>query len=454
MRCVAERSFAVPGCFLTAIAGFLLGGCGAAHYEYPAYAPLARPTGATLPLRVAVAYPDEGRSPPTRDEDLEPIWTANCTQTPTWISPRLEISRCLLDELRASRAFATVHWAPERLADYDLVVRLKILSAGEVGFSSNCPTVLGPSEWELVVADHTGRELGRARATLARLNIYAIALVATHRKKQQAFLGELVPVVLAAAGRVARDPGTSPEARLLAAFDRLDPELKDLRARLAATGMSPEDRDQLERGYLMRIALLESLRRVEEQRAEALQQQKDQAWLDVQEQTRRELKQLGEQVSAMTQEALGLLVEGVAGAARPGRLAGRARTPAALQRANAAARQELLRLVDAPDGVDQLLAPAALRGRGRQAGGSGGPLADAAFRRELTRRLRALGDVENPSADPAGPWLQRYRRLVAGEEPRGAATAPAAAGCAKDTDCKGDRICVKRECVDPPPRGR
>jgi len=29
---------------------------------------------------------------------------------------------------------------------------------------------------------------------------------------------------------------------------------------------------------------------------------------------------------------------------------------------------------------------------------------------------------------------------------------PCLTGCGKDTDCKGDRICVKGECVDPPPR--
>jgi hypothetical protein len=33
-----------------------------------------------------------------------------------------------------------------------------------------------------------------------------------------------------------------------------------------------------------------------------------------------------------------------------------------------------------------------------------------------------------------------------------APAAPCLAGCGKDTDCKGDRICVKGECVDPPAR--
>ena len=49
-------------------------------------------------------------------------------------------------------------------------------------------------------------------------------------------------------------------------------------------------------------------------------------------------------------------------------------------------------------------------------------------------------------------------RLVAGARrtreqsstPSGAALpSPAASGCSKDTDCKGDRVCVKGECADP-----
>ena len=31
-----------------------------------------------------------------------------------------------------------------------------------------------------------------------------------------------------------------------------------------------------------------------------------------------------------------------------------------------------------------------------------------------------------------------------------AATAPASSGCAKDNDCKGDRVCEKSQCVVPP----
>ncbi len=32
------------------------------------------------------------------------------------------------------------------------------------------------------------------------------------------------------------------------------------------------------------------------------------------------------------------------------------------------------------------------------------------------------------------------------------AAVPATVGCSKDTDCKGDRICVSAQCVDPPPK--
>ena len=38
------------------------------------------------------------------------------------------------------------------------------------------------------------------------------------------------------------------------------------------------------------------------------------------------------------------------------------------------------------------------------------------------------------------------------DEARLRAAPPAAAGCGKDTDCKGDRICVSGACTDPPPR--
>jgi hypothetical protein len=68
-----------------------------------------------------------------------------------------------------------------------------------------------------------------------------------------------------------------------------------------------------------------------------------------------------------------------------------------------------------------------------------------------------------PSATPAGQTATVLAPAVvpvAAAVPAVAPAAPAPAtsatpcltGCGKDTDCKGDRICVKGECVDPPPR--
>jgi hypothetical protein len=49
-----------------------------------------------------------------------------------------------------------------------------------------------------------------------------------------------------------------------------------------------------------------------------------------------------------------------------------------------------------------------------------------------------------PTAVPSGP-------APAAAPPM--ATAPCLTGCGKDTDCKGERICVKGDCVDPPAKG-
>jgi TolB protein len=54
-------------------------------------------------------------------------------------------------------------------------------------------------------------------------------------------------------------------------------------------------------------------------------------------------------------------------------------------------------------------------------------------------RFRPIGELESTgNAEPAeaGP-------------PKPGPTTPAASGCSKDTDCKGDRICVQGTCVDP-----
>ena len=69
--------------------------------------------------------------------------------------------------------------------------------------------------------------------------------------------------------------------------------------------------------------------------------------------------------------------------------------------------------------------------------------------------------TQDPSAITKDRLLKEIlaeSRLVAGARrtreqsstPSGAALPPpAASGCSKDTDCKGDRVCVKGECADP-----
>lgn len=44
------------------------------------------------------------------------------------------------------------------------------------------------------------------------------------------------------------------------------------------------------------------------------------------------------------------------------------------------------------------------------------------------------------------------RRAAAEQKPAAKKKAPRTSGCAKDTDCKGERICVSGACVDPPPK--
>jgi hypothetical protein len=470
-----------------ALGATALFGCGAAHFEYPLYTPRAQPHGTTLPVRVAIAYPDEGRAPGDRDEDLEPIITKQCDATNNYVSPRLENSRCLLDELRATRAFAAVHWSPESLDDYDIVVRLRLISAGPRRGSSNCPSFSGPYDWGVVITDRGGRELGRLAVQLARPNIYAVRVVADFRKKQQDFVAQIVPAVIAAAERVARAHADPAGPRLRDWMDRLDPDLPGMRARLESPALPPAQRPPLEQDYLMRVAMLESLRLVEDQKAEAAQQLKDKAWAEVQAESARELKRIGERATAALQEAMGMLVMGMTAMARMPGVAGKARMPAALERATASARADVLKLVDAPDGPEKLLG-LALRTKGPSAASLARLPKDDAFRGQLTKRLHALGRVKHPSTDPDGAWMRRYRRLVArgveaaeaGDEPRRERPAadaprrdhpaadaprrerpaadeprrerPAADGCVKDTDCKGDRICVRRECVDPPAR--
>ena len=72
-------------------------------------------------------------------------------------------------------------------------------------------------------------------------------------------------------------------------------------------------------------------------------------------------------------------------------------------------------------------------------------IASPSFAPEECRRyeaatLRAVADELAKSGAGTAP------------DPGAPTAAPPAAGCAKDTDCKGDRLCVKGECVDPPAR--
>lgn len=42
-----------------------------------------------------------------------------------------------------------------------------------------------------------------------------------------------------------------------------------------------------------------------------------------------------------------------------------------------------------------------------------------------------------------------YVLLACGAPPQNNAATPTPAACAKDTDCKGDRICQKGDCITP-----
>jgi hypothetical protein len=423
-------------------------GCAAA-FEYPPYTPISRPTGRTMPLRVAIAYPDEGRSAPDRDEDLEPIITTQCVQAPTYISPRLEISRCLLDELRATQAFRVVDWVPESPVNYDVVVHLLLCSSGERSESEKCPMALGPWEWEITVTAQDGVELGRQRLTLEKFSLYSVSVYTDFRKKQQVFLAGAVTLVLAAADRVARGEADIEAYRMVTYDDAHDPDLKGIRARLLAATLDPSERQALEWDYLLRAAMLESLRVVEDQRIAAVQPQKDRAWAEMQQRYRMELEQVGVDTRAALQNSLsGALngaLNGVAAASNNSILTAVATMPG-LQGAAGGSNDAVAKLVDAPGGMDTLLAPA-VRLQGRESGASLQLPSDPEFRARLLQRLQILGRIPDPTGDPSGPWMNEYRRLVAGVVLPGDTPGLAFAGCGKDTDCKGDRLCVKGECV-------
>ena len=385
----------------------LLASCGARHYEYPLYQPHSQVYGKMMPLRVAIPYPDEGLSAPDRDADLEAVIKSSCRETPTYISQRLEISRGLLDEMRATRAFAAVHWSPESLDDYDLILKLKILSGGKRFDSSTCPALLGPYRWELSLLDQRGSLLRKQEFELAKVKLYSSSPAAEFRKDEAIFLGEITGVILNTAEELSRQVPDISDARAVVYMEKRDPELKKLGERAAAD-------KQLGRSYLMRISMLEAGRLGETRTTEALQPVYDQAWLDVQLALRGELKQLGEDTSRMLAQNLNMLVTiGHAVGIRPPRV----------MEVLTGARSEVARSIEEPDGARKLV--------------------DGISKRLLPGDLRKLAAESGVNEELAG----RLRTALQGDSASPGAVPAGFSGCGKDTDCKGDRICVKGECV-------
>lgn len=385
------------------LAGLGLSGCLAGHMSYPLYEPQSPPYGSVLPLRVAIPYPEEGLQAPNRDQDLEPLINSQCAEIPTYISQRLEAGRGLLAELRATGAFAALHWTPPTLDDYDLVVKMKILSAGERFESPTCPGVLGPFRWELRLLDQRGAELFRREYELAKVRIYSSSPVANFRRDQAAFFGAMTADILRVAAETARrSPGIADE-RAVAYAEKKSPGLRALADRAAAD-------KRLGRDYLARVVILEAGRQAEERSAEALQPLYDKAWLDLQLALRADLKQLGEKVKADLLESVSSLVS-------VGRAAGI--KPPKVLAVLTETRAETARRAAQPDAAGKLVAglskkllPHDLRRIAAEAG----------VNEELAAKLRAAVGMEEPGTP---------------------------GGCGKDTDCKGDRICVKGACVNP-----
>jgi hypothetical protein len=404
---------------LCAIA-FVCSGClRPENFESPDYVASSQPSSKTYPLRVAVAYPDEGLSAPNRDEDIQPIISASCAQGHTYISPRLDISRGLIDELRATKAFEAAHWAPESLDDYDLVVRLKIVDGGERFKSDTCPMLLGPFKWELVVADQKGAELHRSVLTQAKVDLYARGVVQQYRKDEKVFLAQALQPILEAADKMAAAAPDARAARILAYVDKRAPELQAVREKLAS-GEDPA----LERSYLQQLAALESARIVEEKAIESHQALDDKAWIDLQEQSRQELKAYGENVRQMIRDNFLMLFSDIANAGvQVGMAHGK---PEALLKARTDARGDLAKRFEAPDGVQGLLGALP---KGLLPGKSKQLIADTAFGVDLANKLR--------------------KSLTASDSDQDAGAAGGQTGCDKDTDCKGDRICIDRVCTAP-----
>jgi len=402
------------------ISGLLaMTGCATDHYEYPLYQPQSLSYGRVFPVRVAIAYPEEGRSAPDRDEDLEPIVTSRCIELPTYISPRLEMSRGLLEELRATQAFQTLHWAPDSVDDYDLVIRMKLISGGKRFQSDTCPVMLGPSQWELLIADQRGNELYRQELVLARTKIYAKSLVAEFRKDEGIFLGEAVRQILLAAERAYGNLSDIKDNHALAYIEKRAPELKGMRERIAANSAD----SRLSRAYLLRIGVIEAERMTEEKTTEALQGIYDQAWIEVQEHFSRQLKELGENVAQIPPQNLNLLLSCANSAQERG--LGEAKPPEIVYTA-ARVRNDMIELLGSAEGAHKLYGTLS---KSLLPGNLPALTVDEGFDAELRRQLRVALEISQPAAPGAA--------------------AQDAVGCAKDTECKGKRICVKGRCVAP-----
>ena len=73
---------------------------------------------------------------------------------------------------------------------------------------------------------------------------------------------------------------------------------------------------------------------------------------------------------------------------------------------------------------------------------------------EAQARCERLVREESPGAapSPVTPAVETARPPAAPSPAAAAPATPRLTGCGKDTDCKGDRICVNGACQDPPPR--
>jgi len=395
-------------------------GCSPTYYSYPLYKPQSRPAPQTWPLRVAIAYPEEGRSAPNRDVDLEPIITTQCHETPTYISPRLEISRGLYEELQASGAFQTVHWAPKSLDDYDLIVRTTLLDAGPRKGGERCPAFLGPWTWDLVVTDQKSRELERQTLRHGAVKLWSSSPVKSFRKAEGKFILEAVKPIMRSAETLVREKSDIQDKRTESYLVRRAPELVSMRERIASARKASE----LEQKYLTKLAAVQATREAEEAVTIEHQKMNEKAWADIQAQAGKELQTLGEEVRQIIANSFLMLFSGLSTAS-----ALQNAPPSDLQRTMESVTAKTAQRVEAPGGLQALLNNIPrdlLPGKTEQI------LSDVTKANEIVRGIQtqlqaSLGDTS--SLAPA--------------------TQPTELGCAKDTDCKGDRICVNHRCVDP-----